>query len=118
MINLAEVMRVSGDFCDGVADDGRGGDNNDESILDNFRAIVGSVDILGLDRATAVAKRCLNYFEQHFGGSQDGVSEAMMDVFAGAVVSLEYYMDNRRWDPSFDDSMLSVAEGYLTRLES
>ena len=67
LINLAEVMRVSGDFCDGVADDGRGGDNNDESILDNFRAIVGSVDILGLDRATAVVKRCLNYFEQHFG---------------------------------------------------
>ena len=41
-----------------------------------------------------------------------------MDVFADAVVSLEYYLDNRRWDPSFDDSMLSVAEGCLTRLES
>jgi len=118
LINLAEVMRVSGDFCDGMADDGLGGDDNGESILDNFRAIVGSVDILGLDRATAVAKRCLNYFEQHFGSSQDGVPEAMMDVFADAVVSLEYYLDNRRWDPSFDDSVLSVAEGCLTRLES
>jgi len=118
LINLAEVMRVSGDFCDGMVDDGLGGDDNGESILDNFRAIVGSVDILGLDRATAVAKRCLNYFEQHFGGNQDGVPEAMMDVFADAVVSLEYYLDNRRWDPSFDDSVLSVAEGCLSRLES
>ncbi len=118
LINLAEVMRVSGDFCDGMADDGLGGDDNGESIIDNFRAIVGSVDILGLDRATAVAKRCLNYFEQHFGESQDGVPEALMDVFADAVVSLEYYLDNRRWDPSFDDSVLSVAEGCLSRLES
>ncbi len=41
-----------------------------------------------------------------------------MDVFADAVVSLEYYLDNRGWDPSFDDSVLSVAEGCLTRLES
>jgi len=118
LINLAEVMRVSGDFCDGVADDGMGGNNNEESILDNFKAIVGSVDILGLDRASSVAKRCLNYFEQHFGEGQDGVPEAMMDVFADAVVSLEYYLDNRRWDPSFDDSVLSVAEGCLSRLES
>lgn len=118
LINLAEVMRVSGDFCDGVADDGMGGDNNDQSILDNFRAIVGSVDILGLERASSVARRCLNYFEQHFDEGQDGVPEAMMDVFADAVVSLEYYLDNRRWDPGFDDSVLSVAEGCLTRLES
>lgn len=118
LVNLAEVMRVSGEFCDGMADDGIAIHSDNQSIVENFKAIVGSVDMLGLGRASAVAKRCHSYFEQHFGEDKEGVPEAMVDVFADAVVSLEYYLDNRRWDPGFDDSVLSVAEGCLDRLES
>lgn len=118
LVNLAEVMRVSGEFCDGMVNDGIAINSDHQSIIENFKAIVGSVDMLGLGRASVVAKRCYSYFEQHFGEGQEGVPEAMMDVFADAVVSLEYYLDNRRWDPDFDDSVLSVAEVCLERLES
>ena len=118
LINLSEVMRVSGDYCDGMADDGMAVKGDNSSVMDNFNAIVGSIDILGLSRASSVARRCLNYFEKYFSEESEGMPDSMMDVFADAIVSLEYYLDNRRWDPDFDDSVLSVAENCLTRLES
>ena len=118
LVNLAEVIQVSGDFCDGMADDGLAAKSNDASILDNFAAIAGSVEILGLTRASRVAKRCLDYFEKHFTGGEERMPDNMKDVFADAIVSLEYYLDNCRWNPKFDDSVLSVAENCLDRLES
>jgi scaffold protein FimL len=118
LVNLSEVMRVSGDYCDGMAEEGIAVNGDNRSVLDNFNAIVGSIDILGLSRASSVAKRCLNYFEKHFSEESEGMPDSMMDVFADAIVSLEYYLDNRRWDPDFDDSVLSVAENCLTRLET
>lgn len=118
LVNLAEIIRISGDYCDGMSDDGLGAGGSDKPILENFAAIVGSVDILGLARASAVAKRCKTYFEQYFVEGEEGVPESMMDVFADAIVSLEYYLDNCRWNPEFDDSVLGVAENCLDRLEA
>jgi hypothetical protein len=119
LINLAEVMRVSSDYCEGMSDDAKISNSGDRSIMESFNALVGSVDMLGLSRASSVAQRCLNYFEKHFNGNGGkDMPEETADVFADAIVSLEYYLDNRRWDSGFDDSVLSVAEGCLTRLES
>lgn len=118
LINLAEVMRVSSDYCEGMPDEGMASNSGDRSILDNFNALVGSVDMLGLSRASSVARRCLHYFEKNFNGDGEEIPETMADVFADAIVSLEYYLDNRRWNSSFDDSVLSVAESCLTRLET
>jgi hypothetical protein len=118
LVNLAEVMRVSGDYCDGMSDDGLAAHGGDKPILESFAAIVGSVDILGLARASAVAKRCQTYFEHYFVEGEESVPDSMMDVFADAIVSLEYYLDNCRWNPDFDDSVLGVAESCLDRLEA
>ncbi|TNE75945.1 MAG: hypothetical protein EP334_09390 [Gammaproteobacteria bacterium] len=111
--HLSVVMQMTSDYCDGIA-----GDEVAEPLVENFKQILGPMDMLGLRRAEGVARRCLEILNRclHSGGSISLAST--MEVFADAIVSLEYYLQNRRWNRNFDDAVLSVAEECLASLEA
>ncbi|WP_438952295.1 hypothetical protein [Porticoccus sp.] len=111
--HLAAIMQLTSDYCDGIA-----GDELAKPLADNFKMVFGAVRILGLTRAEKVAVRCLNIINHSLNSDGQLSLASIIDVFADAVVSLDYYLDNRRWNPGFDDSVLSVAEECLDKLES
>lgn len=111
--HLATIMQLTSDYCDGIA-----GDELAKPLADNFKMIFGAVGILGLTRAEKVAVRCLNVISHSLNQDSRLSLASKIDVFADAVVSLDYYLDNRRWNPNFEDSVLSVAEECLGKLES
>ncbi|WP_461520703.1 hypothetical protein [Porticoccus sp.] len=112
--HLASVMQMTSDYCDGIA-----GDEVAEPLVENFKQVLGPMGMLGLHRAEKVARRCLAILNRSLTTTGSGVSlSATMAIFADAIVSLEYYLQNRRWNRNFDDAVLSVAEDCLLTLES
>lgn len=111
--HLASIMQLTSDYCDGIA-----GDELAKPLADNFKMILGAVGILGLTRAENVTVRCLDIINHSLGPASQLPLSSIIEVFADAVVSLEYYLDNRRWNPDFEDTVLGVAEECLEKLES
>lgn len=111
--HLASIMQLTSDYCDGIA-----GDELAKPLADNFKMILGAVGILGLTRAENVTVRCLDIINHSLGPASQLPLSSIVEVFADAVVSLEYYLDNRRWNPDFEDTVLGVAEECLEKLES
>jgi hypothetical protein len=111
--HLAIIMQLTSDYCDGIA-----GEELAKPLADNFKMILGAVGILGLKRAQNVTMRCLNIINHSLGPASHLPLSSIIEVFADAVVSLEYYLENRRWNPNFEDTVLGVAEECLGKLES
>jgi len=111
--HLASIMQLTSDYCDGIA-----GDELAKPLADNFKMILGAVGILGLTRAENVTVRCLDIINHSLGPASQLPLSSIVEVFADAVASLEYYLDNRRWNPDFEDTVLGVAEECLEKLES
>jgi len=111
--HLSVVMQMTADYCDGIA-----GDEVAEPLLDNFKLILGPMGMLELTRAESVARRCLEILNRCVTSSGTVTLASTMEVFADAIVSLEYYLQNRRWNRNFDDAVLSVAEECLLTLEA
>lgn len=111
--HLASIMQLTSDYCDGIA-----GDELAKPLADNFKMILGAVGILGLTRAENVTVRCLDIINHSLGPASQLPLSSIIEVFADAVVSLEYYLENRRWNPDFEDTVLGVAEECLEKLES
>ncbi len=111
--HLSVVMQLTADYCDGIA-----GDEVAEPLLDNFKLILGPMGMLELTRAENVAQRCLEILNRCVTSGGSVTLASTMEVFADAIVSLEYYLQNRRWNRSFDDAVLSVAEECLLTLEA
>lgn len=110
--HLAAVMQMSSDYCEGIA-----GDEVAQPLVDNFRQIVGPMGMLGLKRAEAVSRRCLDTLNRCLATDGDVSLASTMAVFADAIVSLEYYIQNRRLNRQFEDTVLGVAEERLASLE-
>ncbi|WP_461482214.1 hypothetical protein [Porticoccus sp.] len=111
--HLAAVMQMTSDYCDGVA-----GDEVAEPLAQNFKMILGPMGMLGLKRAEGVARRCLEILNRCLRSDGSVSLSSTMAVFADAIVSLEYYLQNRRCNRHFDDAVLSVAEECLSTLET
>lgn len=111
--HLLVVMQMTADYCDGIA-----GDEVAEPLLDNFKLILGPMGMLELTRAENVARRCLEILNRCVTSGGTVTLASTMEVFADAIVSLEYYLQNRRWNRNFDDAVLSVAEECLLTLEA
>ena len=112
--HLATVMQMTSDYCDGIA-----GDEVAEPLVENFKQVLGPMGMLGLHRAERVARRCLAVLNRSLTSTGSAVSlSSTMAIFADAIVSLEYYLQNRRWNRNFDDAVLGVAEDCLAKLEA
>ena len=111
--HLTTVMQLTSDYCDGIA-----GDEVAEPLVENFKLILGPMGMLGLQRAEDVARRCLDILNRCVRSGGEITLAETMEVFADAIVSLEYYLQNRRWNRDFDDAVLRAAEECLASLEA
>ncbi|MGV6807827.1 MAG: hypothetical protein ACWA5K_08005, partial [bacterium] len=86
-------------------------------ISSAFAAVTGAALILNMDKAAEISSRCVGVLDQDLVdrllGGDNGLS-ALADI----IVSLEYYLENSRWDKNFDTSMLNVAVECLDSLEA
>jgi hypothetical protein len=87
---------------------------NISATLDSVR---GGMFVLGLPRAAKVIAGCMKFIDQSLmEDEQQAAIQHMMDTFADAIISLEYYLDNVKVDKNADTDVLGIAEESLEAL--
>jgi len=87
---------------------------NISSTLDSVR---GGMFVLGLPRAAKVIAGCMKFIDESLiENEQPAAIQHMMDTFADAVISLEYYLDSLKFDKNADTDVLRIAEESLEAL--
>ncbi|HWV16658.1 MAG TPA: pilus assembly protein [Cellvibrio sp.] len=87
------------------------------TIAARLDGIRGGMFVLGLPRAAKVLAGCILFVEQSLiAQQQDLPIEHMLETFADAVVSLEYYLDSLKIDKNADTDVLRIAEESLEAL--
>lgn len=87
---------------------------NISSTLDSVR---GGMFVLGLPRAAKVIAGCIRFIDESLmEDEQQAAIQHMMDTFADAIISLEYYLDNLKVDKKTDTDVLGIAEESLEAL--
>lgn len=88
--------------------------SNISSTLDSVR---GGMFVLGLPRAAKVVAGCIKFIDESLmEDEQQAAIQHMMDTFADAIISLEYYLDNLKVDKNADTDVLRIAEESLEAL--
>ena len=109
---LAMVKRALSAFSESNYDKGHIG--NISATLDSVR---GGMFVLGLPRAAKVVAGCMQFInETLMEDEQQAAIQHMMDTFADAVISLEYYLDSLKVDKKADTEVLRIAEESLEAL--
>lgn len=87
------------------------------NISGTLDAVRGGMFVLGLPRAAKVLAGCMRFVEddllQH---ELHPAIQHMLETFADAIISLEYYLDSVKFDKNADTSILQVAEESLQAL--
>ncbi|MFO1387858.1 pilus assembly protein [Cellvibrio sp.] len=87
---------------------------NISATLDTVR---GGMFVLGLPRAAKVIAGCMKFIDESLmDDEQQAAIQHMMDTFADAIISLEYYLDNLKVDKKADTDVLGIAEESLEAL--
>jgi len=87
---------------------------NISTMLDSVR---GGMFVLGLPRAAKVIAGCMKFIDESLmEDEQQAAIQHMMDTFADAIISLEYYLDNLKVDKKADTDVLRIAEESLEAL--
>lgn len=87
---------------------------NIPGILDSVR---GGMFLLGLSRAANVLAGCMRFVDEDLLASeQHPAVQHLLETFADAVISLEYYLDAIKLDKKADTSVLQIAEESLQAL--
>ncbi len=88
-----------------------------KNVASTLTAVRGGMQVLNLPRATRVVAACERFVSKALlGGTQVAAIEHMLETFADAVISLEYYLDAIKSDKDADTSVLQVAEESLQAL--
>jgi hypothetical protein len=95
--------------------------NYDKAHISNISATLDSVRggmfVLGLSRAAKVTAGCIKFIDESLmEDEQQAAIQHMMDTFADAIISLEYYLDNVKADRNADTDVLRIAEESLEAL--
>ncbi len=95
--------------------------NFDRSHINNvsttLTSVRGGMVVLGLQRAATVVGLCAKFVDQALMQSdQPAALQQMLETFADAVISLEYYLDAVKYDKDTDDQVLAIAEESLAAL--
>ena len=95
--------------------------NYDKAHISNISATLDSVRggtfVLGLSRAAKVIAGCIKFIDESLmEDEQQAAIQHMMDTFADAIISLEYYLDNVKVDKNADTDVLRIAEESLEAL--
>jgi len=109
---LAMVKRALSAFAESSYD--KAHIANISATLDSVR---GGMFVLGLPRAAKVLAGCMKFIDESLmEGEQQAAIQHMMDTFADAIISLEYYLDNLKVDKKADTDVLRIAEESLEAL--
>ncbi len=87
------------------------------NISATLDAVRGGMFVLGLPRAAKVIAGCMKFIDESLmDDEQQAAIQHMMDTFADAIISLEYYLDNLKVDKKADTDVLGIAEESLEAL--
>jgi len=88
-----------------------------KNVATTLTTIRGGMILLNRPRSAAVLNSCSRFIEESLLKSeQPAAVRHMLENFADAIISLEYYIDSLRQDRNTDDSVLQVAEESLAAL--
>lgn len=111
-IGLSTVKRALSAFAESNYD--KGHIRNIPGILDSVR---GGMFVLGLSRAATVLAGCMRFVEGDLlGTEQQPAVQHLLETFADAVISIEYYLDALKSNKNADDAVLQIAEESLQAL--
>jgi hypothetical protein len=87
------------------------------NISGTLDAVRGGMFVLGLPRAAKVLAGCMRFVEDDLLQQElHPAIQHMLETFADAIISLEYYLDSVKFDKNADTSILQVAEESLQAL--
>lgn len=88
-----------------------------KNVASTLSSVRGGMLVLSLPRAAAVVSASEKFVnEALLGGSQMNAVQHLLETFADAIISLEYYLDAIKSDKNADTSVLQVAEESLQAL--
>ncbi|MDO3382332.1 pilus assembly protein [Gilvimarinus algae] len=88
-----------------------------KNVASTLSSVRGGMLVLNLKRAAKVVSACERFVnEALLGGQQLAAVQHLLETFADAVISLEYYLDAIKSDKDADTSVLQVAEESLQAL--
>jgi len=109
---LAMVKRALASFVESNFDKG-----HIRNIVGTLDTVRGGMFVLSLPRATAVAAACLQFIDECLLQNEQPASvQHLLETFADAIISLEYYLDSIKLDKNADTSVLQIAEESLEAL--
>lgn len=109
---LAMVKRALSAFIESNYDKG-----HIKNIISTLDTVRGGMFVLGLPRAAKVVAGCLQFIDESLlQNEQQAAVQHMLETFADAIISLEYYLDSIKLDKSADTSVLQIAEESLEAL--
>lgn len=87
------------------------------NIVGTLDSVRGGMFLLGLPRAAKVLAGCMRFVEDDLlANDQHPAVQHLLETFADAVISLEYYLDAIKLDKNADTSVLQIAEESLQAL--
>ncbi len=87
------------------------------NIVGTLDSVRGGMFLLGLPRAAKVLAGCMRFVDEDLlANDQHPAVQHLLETFADAVISLEYYLDAIKLDKNADTSVLQIAEESLQAL--
>ena len=88
-----------------------------QNVASTLTSVRGAMVVLNLNRAAAVVENCANFIDHSLmKNNQPAALQQLLETFADAVISLEYYLDAAKNDKNVDDAVLEIAEESLAAL--
>jgi hypothetical protein len=88
-----------------------------KNVATTLNTVRGGMTLLSLPRAAALVSACARFVDQSLlQNEQPAAVQHMLETFADAIISLEYYLDTIKYERGADDSVLQVAEESMEAL--
>ncbi|TQV81295.1 pilus assembly protein [Exilibacterium tricleocarpae] len=109
---LSLVKRALNSFAESNYDRG-----HIKNVAATLNAVRGGMVVMDFQRAGGVVASCVRFIEESLMvNDKPAALQQLLETFADAVISLEYYLDAVKTDKQADDSVLEVAEESLAAL--
>lgn len=109
---LAMVKRALSSFVESNYDVG-----HIKNVSTSLNTVRGGMTLLNLNRAARLLAASVRFIEGSLlQNQQPAAVQHMLETFADAIISLEYYLESVRYERQFDDGVLQVAEESLDAL--
>ena len=109
---LALIKRALSAFAESNYDVG-----HIKNVATTLNSVRGGMTLLSLTRASALVAACARFVDKALlQNEQPAAVQHMLETFADAIISLEYYLDTIKYERGADDCVLQVAEESMEAL--